>query len=316
MFYTIEEPLMLRMMRTVLLLALALVGWAAAQPGTNTTLIDFNDYGKPEVTNNADYKNFWNGFWRVRLNASGDYIENRKLTYALNIPVKKAKEGRLGYSNDGFALGARVNYPSLNANAYATLSPVYEFEAYPTNAQGEYTNTYEGKGVLHNVGLIKTITTFVKGKNFPHSLYLNVSDENDIVHPYFMGYLTFDGWQEKTWANPVYLTEVRDRALVRTPNYPKVEPIVKFKSFVLFRNAEYVAGDFVAYFGYVRLVYDRAIFDQDDDINDEDMWKIRRSYSRNKADAENERLKSAGELERIERVKMFLPPASYEAKPR
>jgi len=307
---------MSRMMRTLSLVAGVWFAWVTAQPGTNNLLIDFNEYGDPKVTNDVNLRNFYNKFWRARLNPSSDYLENRRLTYVENVSVKKARDGRFGYSNDGYALGVRCNFPSINANSAVTVRPVYEFEAYPTNAQGDYTNTFESKGVLHNIGLIKSITTFVKGKNFPHALYLNLRDENDQVKAYFMGYLNFDGWQEKIYANPGYLTEVKDRALIRVPNYPKVEPIVKFDSFQLFRNAEHIDGDFVAYFGWVRIVYDRAIHDENDDINDEDVWKIRRTQSRGKAEAENERLKSQGELERLERIKMFLPPSPYQAQPR
>ncbi len=300
------------MLRSILTVAVLLFAMVMAQPGTNSVLIDFSELGKGEITNDQALKSLYNEYWRVKLNPSSDFVESRKLTYAKNVPVKKSVNDKKGYSNEGFALGVRIYFPPIANNAYATVRPLTEVEAYPTNAQGGVTNTFVGKGVLLNVGIIKSITTFVKGKNFPDSLYVNLKDENNAVIPFFLGYLNFEGWAEKTWLNANYMEDVRNRRIVRVPLYPRTEPYYKLDSFTFFKQADGYDGDFVSYLGWVRMVYDKAIIDVEEDINDEDVWNIRKTAQKVKSDLERERLQSQSELEKLEKMKMFLNPNSMK----
>ncbi len=285
-----------------------------AQPGSNAILIDFSETGKPEVTNNDLVKFLYNDYWRVTLNSSADFLESRRLTYAKSVPVAAKQGDRPGYTNAGFALGVRINFPSVFANQYAIIKPMNEIQTYPVDANGNLTNTYENKGVIHNVSIIKSITLFAKGKNYPHSLYINLADANDYLSSYFMGYFTFDGWAEKVWNNPLYLEQVRDRRLTRAPYYPRVEPVFKFSSFTVFRNMENIDGDFVAYFGNIKMVFDKAVDDEVQDINDEDVWGVRKAASQKQASEERDRLKNQNELERLELIKMGLPPSPATTK--
>lgn len=301
------------MLRILASLSIVLLSALMAQPGTNSTLIDFSELGKAEVSNSADpkMKMLYNKYWRIKLNASSDFVESRRLTYVDNVPVKKAVNDKKGYSNDGFAIGVRVNFPPIANNAYAQLRPLFEVEAYPTNGAGQLTNTFEGKGVLRNVGVIKTITTFVKGKNFPDSLYVNLKDENNQVNSFFMGYLNFEGWAEKSWQNINYMEDVRNRRIVRVPLYPRTEPYYKLDNITFFKQSDGYDGDFIAYIGWIKMTYDKAIIDTDDDINDEDVWGIRITAQKKKADLERERLNSQSELEKLEKMKMFLNPNTF-----
>jgi hypothetical protein len=127
---------------------------------------------------------------------------------------------------------------------------------------------------VKNVGVIKSIEVWVKGLNFPHGLNVVLKDADGNEKSVFMGYLNFDGWKKLRWDNPQYVTDVRNRELRVYPLYPKTVPMVKFDGFVFTRDAANVGGDFVAYIKEVRILYDKAVLEPVQDIDDESIWGI------------------------------------------
>lgn len=278
-------------------------------------LIDFNVLGGYENDADVQFQMLYNDRWTAKLNSSADFILNRKLTYCKNAPVKGTitkENGFVGGQGDGSVLGIRINYPSSDYNAYAIIAPKFEVESYG----GQDGKKFLNKGLLKNIGTIKTISSYIKGKNFPHSIYVKLKNENDEVKSYHLGYLNYDGWAIKSWENLDYLAQVRDRQLVRVPLYPRVEPLVKIDSFVIFRDGATLADNFVTYIGWVSVTYDKAIIkDDNDDIDDEAIWQIETDDSNLKAKLEKERLDRTRELEDLELKKMNKEPKADTAAP-
>jgi flagellar filament outer layer protein Flaa len=266
------------------------------------TLIDFNVLGSYSNAEDTTNQKLYNGRWRATLNSSADFLLNRKWTYCKNVPVKDTKESLVFGSNttSGNVLGVRVFFPRSGYNAQAKVFPMFEIASY-AGADGK---AYVGRGLLKNVGVIKQLSVMIKGKNFPHGLYIDLLDEDQMTKSYFFGYLDFNGWSTRIWENPAYLERLRDRRVIRVPLYPRVEPLIKLQSFTFTRDGEHVADNFIAYISWIKVDYDKAIISEDDDIDDEKVWGIQKYSSDIKAKNEADRLSSSDEMEELEKKKM------------
>ena len=187
-------------------------------------------------------------------------------------------------------MGVRIEFPTWNSNANAKIVPPFDIPAYepladadengvrqePTDEQKASGKTLfeEGYGIVKNVGTIKAISVTTQGMNYPHGLYVLLSDTDGVQRRYFMGYLGFDGWKELRWNNPQYISEIRNREIRVYPIYPRGLPFVKFEGFQVTRDAAHIGGDFIGYFKDVKIIYDKAILQSDRDIADEDIWGI------------------------------------------
>jgi hypothetical protein len=237
--------------------------------------------------------------WEVVLASSSKTNMNQALSITKEAAVSKDAKQFGGQ----VALGIRVHFPVEPFNSWASVRPPFEIPGFEpkakVDAQGKITadttaasdpvnarftrfeGTYDPNtkissayGIVKNVGVIKKVAVNVKGLNFPHSLsvVLKDSDENETV--VFLGYLNFDGWREITWENPAYVKQVRNRELRVYPLYPKSTPFVKFDSFLVQRDAANEGGDFVAYIKDVKIIYDKAVLEPLQDIDDEAVWGI------------------------------------------
>ena len=235
--------------------------------------------------------------WEVKLNSSAKNVASLADSQVVAAPVK-------GTADVPFAgkevMGVRVVFPTWNSNANALIVPPFDIPAYePLSsvdadgnrtklAEGEDTSAYNvannpsyegtlfegGFGVVKNVGTIKSISVTTMGMNFPHGLYVHLTDNDGIDRRYFMGYLGFDGWKTLTWNNPQYIAEIRNREIRVYPIYPRGTPFVKFSGFEITRDASHIGGDFIGYFKDVKIIYDKALLTSDRDIADEDLWGI------------------------------------------
>ena len=70
------------------------------------------------------------------------------------------------------------------------------------------------------------------------------------------------------------MSDVRNREIRIFPLYPKTVPFVKFDGFIISRDAAADGGDFVAYFKDVKILYDKAVLDGSQDIDNESVWGI------------------------------------------
>ena len=232
------------------------------------TAIDFTKFpgamaeGITELTVDMAIEN-----WSVNLAPSSASSANRILSYCKAVNSRKM---------EGDVMGVRIHFPEAPFNSWAKIVPPFEIPFYEDKegeSDGKGTK-FINKGVLRNVGTIKSVSVRATGRNFPHSLSVSLKDEQDKVQDLFLGYLDFDGWKTLTWENPNYITDVKQRDLRKTPLYPESMPSIKFEHFTIFRQADQIGGDFVTYLKDVQMVYDLAILELERDIDDEAAWGI------------------------------------------
>ena len=219
--------------------------------------------------------------WEVLLSSSSRTINNMVKSFTREAPSKQW----------GTVMGVRVHFPVENFNASALIKPPFEIPAYEPQGEVQDDGTIEasedsdgittpsrfedGYGVVKNVGTLKSVAVNVYGLNFPHGLSTLIIDGiSGTQRSVFMGYLNYDGWGELRWDNPAYVQEVRNRDLRLYPLYPDSTPFVKFNGFEIKRDAARTGGDFITYFKDVKIIYDKAVLDQDRDIDDESLWNI------------------------------------------
>ena len=235
--------------------------------------------------------------WEVTLNSSAKTVQSLADSQVIAAPVKESADVPFAGQN---VMGVRVVFPTWNSNANAKIVPPFDIPAYePLSTVGddgerkplsededassfnvaqnpsfEKTLFEGGFGVVKNVGTIKSIKVTTMGMQFPHGLYVHLTDNDNVERRYFMGYLSFDGWKELRWNNPQYISEIRNREIRVYPIYPRGTPFIKFAGFEITRDASHIGGDFIGYFKDVKIIYDKALLTSDRDIADEDLWGI------------------------------------------
>jgi hypothetical protein len=196
--------------------------------------------------------------WGVSLASSSASAENRVLSFCK--PVNSKKMG-------ADVMGARIHFPTAPFNSWAQIKPPFEIPFYENSEGGDSSGSkFINKGVLRNVGTVKSVSLRVTGRNYPHGLSISTKNEQDTVQEMFMGYLDFDGWRTLTWNNPNYITDVKQRDIVRKPLYPETMPSIKFDNVTIYRLGSNIGGDFVVYLKDVQMVYDLAILETERDM--------------------------------------------------
>ena len=223
--------------------------------------------------------------WEVVLNSSAKNPTSVGLSQVVAAPVKESADVPFAGKE---VMGVRVKFPTWANNANAKIVPAFDIPAYepladldengerkqPTDEQkGKYLFD-DGYGVVRNVGTLKSIAVTTMGMNFPHQLYVLLTDNDNVTRRYLMGELFFDGWKTLQWNNPDYISEVRTREIRVYPIYPRGIPLVKFAGFQVCRDANHIGDDFIGYFKDVKIIYDLAVVTSDRDIDDEDLWGI------------------------------------------
>jgi hypothetical protein len=233
------------------------------------------------------------GEWEVVLNSSARSVSSLALSQVKEAPSKAFDT----------VMGVRVVFPAGAYNSNAKIVPPFSIPAYepygeldengvrtPAKKEGDSGEASGPKwqfesdnpsdkaapayGLVKNVGTLKKVAVTTMGMNFPHALYVLLSDNDNIVRRYFMGYLGFDGWKTLEWNNPEYISEVRTREIRIFPIYPRGEPFVKFEGFQISRDAAHIGDDFIGYFKDVKIIFDKANLETERDIADEDLWGI------------------------------------------
>jgi hypothetical protein len=248
------------------------------------------------------------GNWEVVLNSSAINSASLQASGTRAVPVKDLPVVP-EYFRGKSVLGVRILFPTAAANAQARIVPPFNIPAFqkineedPDTAPTKFE---EGYGVVKNVGAIKEISVRVRGNVFPHYLYVLLEDQDGIEHRYPIGSLNFEGWKTLSWKNPAYISDVRKRALEEHPLYPNTDrPFVKFVGFWITKDAMNVGGDFISYFGDVRLIYDKAVIEKDSDIDEEAEWSIIKTREAQKQTAEMVRTGAKQILQAAEKEKI------------
>ncbi|MDR3284609.1 MAG: flagellar filament outer layer protein FlaA [Treponema sp.] len=301
------------MKKTFVLLAMVLLFAVTFAFGDQSTLIDFTlltedsddqnsrttmDYSVAAPTSYTDENkaamltSLALGNWAVELNSSAKSIDGAVKNTVRSVVVRDNSKYFPGTS----VMGVRIIFQNNSANASARIVPPFEIPAFEplaeqADAQGEElakTKFEDGYGVVKNVGVIKEIAVRVMGNLFPYSLFVILKDDKGVERRYPMGSLQFDGWKTISWKNPAYISDVRARNNgTPSPLYPNTElPFVKFVGFQVVKDGSKPGGDFISYFGDVRLIYDRAVLNPVRDIAEEDAWHIITDEEQKKQTAE------------------------------
>ena len=238
----------------------------------------------------------------------------------------------------GQVLGARIHFPDAPFNSWAIIMPPFEIPAYATptlidladerpvelkleelnqlNEQNPDVETpddegyedlnskFNGFGVLKNVDVIKSLSVYVYGTNYPHGLAVRIKNEDGEEKDLFLGHLNFDGWKTLTWTNPNYIDDVRDRTFRTQPLYPYATPYIKLIGLIIYRDGDNIGGDFVVYFRGISVIYDKAILTFIRDINDEVAWGILGEREEARKSAEQARVGDIQLLRYLEQRKM------------
>ncbi|MEM5947698.1 flagellar filament outer layer protein FlaA [Spirochaetia bacterium 38H-sp] len=256
--------------------------------------------------------------WEVHLNSSAQFVLTTTNSYVRAATVKDTAPKYPGET----IMGVRVNFPTAPFNAWAVIQPPFEIPAYADKTQVGADGTltvpqeevgkgtkFHGYGVVTNVGVIKSVHVDVRGLNFPHGLSVILQDQNGENHEIFLGYLNFDGWKEMVWENPNYVTDVRNRELKVYPLYPNLRPLVKLIGFRIYKDGAMDGGDFLAYIKDVKVVYDKAVLDLEEDIDHEAVWGILQKREEARRTAEMKRLGNLQVLRFLEKKKMHADAA-------
>ena len=239
--------------------------------------------------------------WEIELASSAKTVTNRRFSYVLPAPVK---DGATRYGGET-VLGTRIHFPEEPYNSWAIVKPPFDIPAYEKKDEQDAQGVkFDGFGVVKNVGVLKSVTINILGKNFPNGFGIIFEDENNEEKNVFMSYLDFDGWKTITWNNPNYISDVRDRELKKNPLYPKATPHLKLAGLVFYKDAAQEGGDFITYVKDITLTYDKAFLNLQTDIDDEGLWGILGDREEARRNAEYERLGNKQVLRYIEKQLM------------
>jgi hypothetical protein len=270
--------------------------------------------------------------WEVKLNSSADTVDNAKYSKCIEWHTKFVRQLKSavvdasgdagGADPEGYTiLGARIHFPESRFNSWATVKPPFEIPAYEDIVNDDKGNTLadeqllaergegnrflNGKGVVRNVGVIKSLTLTIYGTQFRNSISILLKDENDVVTEYSMPqYLDFDGWKKITWINPNYVTNVANRDLYVVPLYPSTMPYVKLYGFRVYRQGDQQGGDFVTYIKDVSVTFDDAVIVREEPIEHEKAWGILKDRTEDAKKREYTKLGNNQILRYLEKVKM------------
>jgi hypothetical protein len=209
-------------------------------PGTNTAdraLIDFEKFTPAEIT----------GQWAIRLSPFSDNSENRNRSEWQIVDVNtSALPAGFGFAR---CLGLCMDIKDSTFEDYASFLPLTPLPELTTP---------EGRGVVRNVGLIRSVSVTVRGGNAGHGLELRLKDQFGRMMTVRFGTLDFVGWRKLTWQNPRYNDVRRDRALTKPPPPPLTPLTLTLDSIVVYKAYFENTGRFVGYIKDVRIEFDPA----------------------------------------------------------
>jgi hypothetical protein len=242
--------------------------------------------------------------WGIELASSSQTSENQRNTLVREAVVQPNAER---FANET-VLGLRVHFPSMPINSWALLKPPFDIPPYASaeGAAGTQSDKFVGYGVVHNVGILKSLSLNVYGLNYPHTVSVVLENDRYEQQEIFLGSLEFDGWRTLVWNNPNYLEDVRLRDIHVYPLYPSYTPFVKLVGIRFYRLGSEDGGDFVSYVKDVSVTYDLAEIEIERDIDDESVWGILEARERRRKDAELQHIGTRKLLEYIESNKLHV----------
>lgn len=244
--------------------------------------------------------------WEVELTSSSRTVTNQAKSYVLPAPVKQDERIHEDYRGKT-VLGVRIHFPEDPFNSHAIVRPPFEIPAYEAIDENDlYGSKYDGWGVVKNVGVLKTLSVTIRGRNFANGLGIILKDSNNKEQIIYMNALNFDGWKTLTWNNPNYINDVRNRELTLAPMYPRLVPHYKLIGLVVYKDATQEGGDFITYIKDISMTFDKAVLELETDIDDEALWRILGEREEARRVLEFGRLGTRQVMRYLERQKMHI----------
>lgn len=217
--------------------------------------------------------------WQVELCSSADTVNNNIYSYCKSVLNNEDED------DPTTVLGVRVHFPEWKFLSWALVKPPFEIfaqydngayinDAIPDDDENDYNDDTLPVGLLVNVGLIESIALEAYGLNYTHQLGLRLKNRDEEMQEYYMGSLYFHRWRTLVWMNPDYASDPRDRDPEKLPLYPQAYPFVKFDSLVIYKPTTDDGGNFVTYFKDVKINFERAVLEEEEYIDHEDVWNI------------------------------------------
>ena len=223
--------------------------------------------------------------WQIKLSGSSNFQDTQTST---QIHAYKVKDASSRFAGEQI-MAAYFSLPQLSVNSKVWIAPEFAIPAYsvaPSTDIQESVNKsamermgqFLHKGVLRNVGPIRSITATVYGRRFPLDLTIEADHTDKGSREYNMGRLQFSGWQDLVWTNPNYTIDVRKRNYNTTPEYPRGMPSMILRALRLDRSLHSVSegsSQVVFYIKQISVVYDDSISETfDSEIDDEQIWQL------------------------------------------
>lgn len=282
-------------------------GSTQEQAGFEEVMLDYNELAADNIKTDPVLNGLHPDYWRAELNSSSDYDEAKMLTFTKRVALPQSQIQNLfvNNGNTGSVLGVRIFFPSVRSNSHVTIRPDKEIIPY---SQDNNPNPFKNKGLIENVSAIKSISSFVFGLNYPYTLSVNLKDTKNVVRNFPLGSLHFTGWKQLDYVNRNYLSDIRDRALKLNPDYPANEHYT-FDSYVVTKLSDDPAGNFVTYFSWLKVRFDKARVNQPQETLDHDSyWQINKYEAMKRYENLKAKERYMDDLIEAERRKMNLPP--------
>lgn len=276
------------------------------------TLIDFSSKAGSSFT--EEEKEFMRASlaipnWEVELASSSRRIVNQAKSYIRPAPVKQEDWIHEDYRGRT-VLGARIHFPVESFNSYAIIKPPFKIPAYEPIDENDLVGVkFDSRGVVKNIGVLKSISISVLGRNFPNGIGVILKDQNNQEKIFFLDTIDFDGWKVLTWNNPNYVADVKKRDLKKVPLYPKSYPYYGLAGIIVYRDSTQIGGDVVTYVKDIKLTYDKAVVELQSDIDDEALWLILNERESARRAYEFERLGTLQLLRYLETRKLHVDTA-------
>jgi hypothetical protein len=285
---------------------------ADTENGENeATLVDFSDKAGPGYTEEERelmVTSLAIENWDVDLASSAQTVQNERLSYTLEAPVREDAQRFAGQT----VMGIRVHFPEMPFNSFAKIKPPFEIPAYAQSEEGDGGNKFDGYGVVKNVGSLKQVSVNVYGSNYPNGLGVILQDENGRERILFLDYMDFNGWRTLGWVNPNYIEDVRNRELSKQPLYPKLTPYRKLIGFIIYKDSQQDGGDIITYIKDVNLTYDLAQLTTEGAFDNEEIWGILQEREESRRNAEWRRLGEVQVLRALEKRKLHQDEAEQQ----
>jgi hypothetical protein len=239
---------MKRFILTILIVFLAAFGLVAQELGDSDAqqlgIMEAQQKLKEISVDKFEYE----GFWKASMSSDEGYTSSRLFegSPAGKVPLKEEEGLNIP---DKYVLGVRVDFLRRGTNSIT----VYPQRPIPIE------------------GICKTVSVWVAGRNFNHSLSLLLEDALGRNFELFIGRLNFQGWKKLTVAIPPQASDGVHGIVQRNYHYANLMGI-RITGFRIDCDMMEAYGSYYVYFDDIRAVTDLFAEDLKDADDMSDMW--------------------------------------------